>query len=227
MADDIKNVALDFSCTEDFDKMPCVDKDGKQRHCSGCNKTVHDFTESTDTEMQEILQQNNGNVCGRFSLSQMSKNYLIAQAASLGITLSSLYACNEEYITHRKGRQITGVMICQPRPAHKLLGTPRKTNKYSYGFTTPIIVADTLVIDYLNTTDLTQHVINVCNNLANNKTLKVKLRINSKGEIYAVNIQSKNLTMKERQLMQQELLAKLKNVVAEDDCGTSVMVDVN
>jgi hypothetical protein len=227
MADDIKNVALDFSCTEDFDKMPCVDKDGKQRHCSGCNKTVHDFTESTDTEMQEVMQQNNGNVCGRFSLSQMSKNYLIAQAASLGITLSSLYVCNEEYITQAKVPQITGALVRPPSPAQKLLGTPRKTNKYSYGFTTPIIVADTLVIDCLNTADLKEHLTHICNTLFSNKSLKAKLRINSKGKIYAVYIQSKNLTVKERQLMQHELLAKLKNVVAENDCGTTVFVDVN
>jgi hypothetical protein len=226
MADDIKNIELNFSCSEDFDKMPCVDKDGKQRHCSGCNKTVHDFTESSDTEMQKVMQQNNGNICGRFSLSQMSKNYLIAQAASLGITLSSLYACNEEYLQKEKVRKAVGIISCPKIEPVPLLGKVIYDSNIQQ-IKIPKVVDDSLVTDYLNSADLTSHVTNLCHTLTNNKNLKVKLRINSKGRIYGVYIQSKNLTAKERSAMQIKLLYKLKNVVAAQDASPLLVMCIH
>lgn len=58
---------------------PCEEKwadmklDGNGRHCMQCVKTVIDFTKMTDAEIIALLQQKNGNICGRLHKHQMNK----------------------------------------------------------------------------------------------------------------------------------------------------------
>lgn len=43
----------------------------KGRFCTSCKTKVYDFSESSDAEIQEIYEVENGNICGRFSTKQL------------------------------------------------------------------------------------------------------------------------------------------------------------
>lgn len=56
-------------CHEDWEKM-FTDEHGK--FCSVCSKSVRDFTNCTDAEVNDIVSIND-NICGRFLSSQLNK----------------------------------------------------------------------------------------------------------------------------------------------------------
>jgi TonB family protein len=63
----IENITLSFTCNKDWNGMqPCT----SGRHCASCNKTVFDFTAKGIAELHETMAKE-GNVCGRFSQSQL------------------------------------------------------------------------------------------------------------------------------------------------------------
>lgn len=63
----LKNVALSFICTEDWDKMHPT---ATGRHCDVCNKAVVDFTNKTQAEFEQAMLEANGKLCGRFKTRQ-------------------------------------------------------------------------------------------------------------------------------------------------------------
>jgi predicted N-acetyltransferase YhbS len=69
MKNDINNVTIKFNCQQDWDVMTDC-KNGK--FCTGCNKTVFDFTDKKQDYFDTILSENKGKVCGKFTFSQMS-----------------------------------------------------------------------------------------------------------------------------------------------------------
>jgi hypothetical protein len=74
MSQDITNVRLSFSCSENWDDMPQTN-DG--RHCDKCQKKVYDFTNSKADEFVKILAENDNAVCGRFRMEQMAVKPII------------------------------------------------------------------------------------------------------------------------------------------------------
>lgn len=61
-------------CTQNWHSFP---KDSTGGFCSQCSKTVIDFTQLTDKELYEALQQGNqgntGKICGRFTQTQLNR----------------------------------------------------------------------------------------------------------------------------------------------------------
>jgi hypothetical protein len=94
MEEYIKNIQLKFSCNANWEAMT---PDGDGRFCNRCQKKVYDFTDSKAAEFQQILAENNYNVCGRFTMQQMAtepillpkwKKWLSAALVLIGITLT-------------------------------------------------------------------------------------------------------------------------------------------
>ena len=63
------NISIPTPCHEDWQKMTPLEK-GK--FCSSCQKQVHDFTKSSDSQILAVFDTNE-NLCGRFLVSQLSR----------------------------------------------------------------------------------------------------------------------------------------------------------
>jgi hypothetical protein len=77
--------AIKFSvpkpCHEDWNTMT---PDQKGRFCSACSKTVVDFTNLDNTEVQEYLSENKGSrICGRFTSEQLSPEFKLTVPQSV------------------------------------------------------------------------------------------------------------------------------------------------
>jgi hypothetical protein len=77
--------AIKFSvpkpCHEDWNAMT---PDQKGRFCSACSKTVVDFTNLDNTEVQEYLSENKGSrICGRFTSEQLSPEFKLTVPQSV------------------------------------------------------------------------------------------------------------------------------------------------
>ncbi|RCH54275.1 hypothetical protein DJ568_13340 [Mucilaginibacter hurinus] len=92
MRNEITNVKLSFKCPVNYDAMANT-TGGK--FCDHCQKTVYDFTDAKAGVFRQILAENNGNVCGRFTPAQMNsrqvkpfwKKWLSAAMVLIGINL--------------------------------------------------------------------------------------------------------------------------------------------
>jgi Gram-negative bacterial TonB protein C-terminal len=84
MKSDINNVTIKFNCQQDWDAMTDC-KSGKV--CTGCNKTVFDFTDKKQDYFDAILSENKGKVCGKFTFSQMSAVQNFQKAAVIATSL--------------------------------------------------------------------------------------------------------------------------------------------
>lgn len=72
MKDTIK-FSVPKPCHEDWNAMT---PSQKGRFCSACSKTVVDFTNLDNTEVQEYLSENKGSrICGRFTSEQLSPEF--------------------------------------------------------------------------------------------------------------------------------------------------------
>jgi hypothetical protein len=60
-------------CSENWQHMT---PDASGRFCSSCRKTVVDFSQMTDAELQRYFKTYSGSTCGRFSASQLNRNIL-------------------------------------------------------------------------------------------------------------------------------------------------------
>lgn len=69
MSEEIENIKLSFTCTENWDAMTQADGG---RHCDKCQKKVYDFTNSKADEFRRVLAENNYSVCGRFASQQLN-----------------------------------------------------------------------------------------------------------------------------------------------------------
>ncbi len=90
MDDQINDVQLSFTCHQDWDAMHPADGG---RHCNKCSKTVYDLTNSKADEFIKILNENGGNMCGRFRADQLApvlpawKRWLSAALVVIGINI--------------------------------------------------------------------------------------------------------------------------------------------
>jgi Gram-negative bacterial TonB protein C-terminal len=84
MKNDINNVTIKFNCQQDWNAMTDC-KSGK--FCTGCNKTVFDFTDKKQDYFDAILSENKGKVCGKFTFSQMSAVQNFQKAAVIATSL--------------------------------------------------------------------------------------------------------------------------------------------
>ena len=75
MSGEIKNVKLNFSCSEIWDAMPQANGG---RHCDKCQKKVYDFTNSKADEFRQIMAENNYSICGRFTKKQVHEEIIVA-----------------------------------------------------------------------------------------------------------------------------------------------------
>ncbi|WP_445722425.1 carboxypeptidase-like regulatory domain-containing protein [Flavobacterium sp.] len=63
------NISIPTPCHEDWQKMTPLEK-GK--FCSSCQKQVHDFTKSSDSQILAVFDTNE-NLCGRFLVNQLNR----------------------------------------------------------------------------------------------------------------------------------------------------------
>lgn len=69
-------LAIPNPCHEDWSKMA---PKAKGKFCNSCEKTVFDFTKTSDYEIYKTYQQHQ-NLCGRFTASQLNRNIAIPPA---------------------------------------------------------------------------------------------------------------------------------------------------
>src|SRR6478609_5656360 len=85
----IKNVTLEFNCTEKLnDKL----------FCDKCSHSVVDFTTKTNDELQEEINKSLRPVCGIFKKSQLSDQFLKYAAATFVATSLTIPTLGQEII---------------------------------------------------------------------------------------------------------------------------------
>lgn len=65
----ITNAQLNFTCHQDWNSMK--DMSDGNRYCGSCEKMVYDLTDKNVAYFIQIMQENDNNVCGRFSRDQL------------------------------------------------------------------------------------------------------------------------------------------------------------
>lgn len=68
MEERINGASLSFKCEEKWDAMKA---EGDGRFCGVCQKKVYDLTDKKAAYFLQIMQENNNNVCGRFTIDQL------------------------------------------------------------------------------------------------------------------------------------------------------------
>lgn len=74
MEERINGASLSFKCEEKWEEMKA---EGDGRFCGVCQKKVYDLTDKKAAYFIQIMQENNNNVCGRFTNDQ-----LVSESAS-------------------------------------------------------------------------------------------------------------------------------------------------
>lgn len=71
----MNNYYIPEPCHEKWNQMTPKEKGpiGIGRHCDVCNKVVVDFTKQSSEEINRVMDQADGNVCGRFNLTQLNQ----------------------------------------------------------------------------------------------------------------------------------------------------------
>lgn len=71
------NIKIENPCQENWDRMHS-NIDGK--FCGSCQKNVIDFTSKTSREIAQIINDKQGNICGRFTSNQLNQEYSVGLA---------------------------------------------------------------------------------------------------------------------------------------------------
>lgn len=71
-------ISIPTPCHENWDTMT---SEAKGRFCSSCQKSVIDFTQSSDREIASVLKSNK-NTCGRFKTSQLERELIVPKEKS-------------------------------------------------------------------------------------------------------------------------------------------------
>ena len=85
------NISIPEPCHESWEKMT---PQGKDRHCAVCDKTVIDFTKTTDEQIITTFEQK-GNLCGRFKSTQLNRDIVLSRKernSYLSLVASGLFA---------------------------------------------------------------------------------------------------------------------------------------
>ena len=90
---DIKNIELSFVCPQNWDNMTIC---GNGRFCGVCQKTVYDFTNKSQKEYDDIVQKQDGQLCGRFRKAQMTPSVNFAKAAAFAAFSLAVTGCKVE-----------------------------------------------------------------------------------------------------------------------------------
>jgi hypothetical protein len=64
----IQKPSIPVPCHELWEMMDVVEKG---RHCQKCDKTILDFTNTSDHDLSQVLAQTTGSICGRFKRGQL------------------------------------------------------------------------------------------------------------------------------------------------------------
>ncbi len=92
-------ITIPKPCSENWDSMTSAEKG---RHCAVCDKTVHDFSSFTKSELQVFLEENKG-VCGKiptklldFPMAKERSSYAATIALAAVLSVSPAMAQNNE-----------------------------------------------------------------------------------------------------------------------------------
>lgn len=146
-------VKIDSPCNQRWQEMTDV-KDGK--FCKHCCKTVTDFTHLGDQEVIKLLKQSSGNLCGRFTAEQLSREFREDEgkrthwcskiAASILLLLSAKQiTANNHSIPRFAIETFTNPFSKQPIQSKELLHSDSTRNK----ITGRIINSDSVAVSRL------------------------------------------------------------------------------
>jgi hypothetical protein len=65
-----KDIYVPSPCNADWDKM---NKGDKSRFCINCSKTVYDFTKRNEEDLNKLIREKGGHLCGRFYEDQIDQ----------------------------------------------------------------------------------------------------------------------------------------------------------
>ncbi|MFT6962962.1 MAG: hypothetical protein ACJAWV_002696 [Flammeovirgaceae bacterium] len=100
-----KKIAIPSPCSQKWNEMNSTNS-FDSRFCQSCQKNVVDFTQKSDSEIARTLKKEK-NLCGRFRISQLDREYTIPTERSSWVISSAIAtllalqtACTELEITH-------------------------------------------------------------------------------------------------------------------------------
>lgn len=122
-------ITLPTPCNEDFSKMTATEKG---RFCMKCSTDTYDFRQMNNHEINRIIAENNGQLCGQFyhhqlnelnnefktwqksSLKTLQHKFILALIMVFGFTL---FSCEDDIETRTAVNQIQRIKI-EPRTQH-------------------------------------------------------------------------------------------------------------
>ena len=111
-------IGIPDPCHENWNQMSPVEKG---RFCASCQKTVVDFTYSTDREIIDFLAKSGNSVCGRFDNRQLNRPLVNANQSTLAVSsrwsmmLAGLLAWGVSQAQTENGN-VKGKVVMQGKP---------------------------------------------------------------------------------------------------------------
>ncbi|MEO8887558.1 MAG: hypothetical protein ABI367_15950 [Mucilaginibacter sp.] len=139
----ITNVQLKFNCQANWDEMSNT-TGGK--NCESCQKKVFDFTQGSHDDFIKVLEENNYNVCGRFTSQQASVPEQILpywkRWASAAMVLIGFNLFNGKAMSQNTGPSTTAQKISNSNVSSVMLGEVYIAPENRTIHATPIIGVD-------------------------------------------------------------------------------------
>ena len=130
----INNIHIPNKCFSNWEAMEDVPGG---RYCRSCKKVVYDFTDKHTEDFQKIYEEQKGNICGRFRLSQTT--FFNSQATWKRLLSACLVVFGynliwSELSAQTSDRATNGINEKQnPNPGPFLLGVAEAMPEYKYG----------------------------------------------------------------------------------------------